>query len=151
MSTAARMALASELGAELRQLAFLNHFDILADRSFNGPVNRNSFGEQFIEGSKAYSGHDDAVHFAPPQRFEGLAHSMCVMLIPVFDFFHLHCIQVHDDEPGSGPEMAENTAFHSLKMFRWNTDFHDFKLHMLGDLVSAEEVRLFQHTNVRHI
>lgn len=147
VSTATLMALAGELGAELRQFAFLNHFDILADRSFDSPVNGDSFGEQFIEGSKTNSGHDDAVHLAPPQRFEGLAHSVCVMLIPVFDFFHLHCIQIHDDEPGGGPEMAENLAFHPLKMFRWNTDFHDFKLQMLGDLMSAEEVRPLQHMN----
>ena len=125
VAAAASMAFARELRAELGQFAILNHLQVLADRSFHSSVDGDTFGEQLIEGSKAYSGHNDAIHLAASQGLEGLAHSMGVMLVSIFHFFQLHGIQVNNDEPGGGPEMTINLAFHSLKTFRWNTDFHD--------------------------
>lgn len=142
MAAAPCMSLAGKLRAEPGKLAVLDHLDVLADGTFHGSVHRDSFSLKFIQGSKADSPHDDAVNLLPAQCLEGLTHSVRVMQVSIFQFFHLHGVDVYDNEAGCRAEMSKNLAVDTFKTFCGNANFHDFDLQIISYLMMYPEVIL---------
>jgi hypothetical protein len=109
---------------ENRQFASLDHAGIFPNGSFNSPVDLNTVGVQFFKGAAADTSHHHTIHPAPPQGTHGIAVTMLMVLIRIFEDLIRIRIQVYKYKKGRRPEMAVNDTVQSSVFFYRKSDFH---------------------------
>jgi hypothetical protein len=132
-SAAACMTGAGLCCRKLGKLAALNHFDVLPHRSLHGPENTQSFRLELHQGTHADSTRGNAIHLASAKGLDRLAHTVCMVLIAVLNFFDAKGFRIDNDKARGGAKVTENDAVQALQIFRGKTDLHNLNLQCVSD------------------
>jgi hypothetical protein len=102
------------IGFEHRQVAGLDQTGILLHGSLDGPVDGNAVVVEFFQGTTADASYHDSIHLLPTEGGHGIAGTMLMILVWVFESFNGVRIQVHKDKEGCGTEMVVDIAVNTV-------------------------------------
>jgi hypothetical protein len=109
---------------EHRQIAGLDQAGIFTDGSFGGTVYGNAIIVELFQGTATDTAHHDAVHPTPTQGRHGIAGTVIVLLVRVFEGLHRFRIQIDKYKKGCGTEMAVNITVYPFVFYYRKSDFH---------------------------
>src|SRR5208337_1574448 len=97
-ASAAGVSGTGEAGVELRHGSFQNELNILSHTTQCHMKYPDALGMQFHQSPHPYASNRNRVNLAPAQRLQGLAHTMSVVQIAVFDLFNCVYIRIYNDK-----------------------------------------------------